>query len=397
MKKGYEVDYPLQGSTLDLPLKDVLEYDSDKREKYIVRLILAFSRNISDNEMALKKRVPFGKEMRDLRRLVRYPADKFLFLDELTFKRNVLGRNSPGGTHAYWSRKTMWQMATKHGNLLESIQNADSKLLRKLDKLLDGKNSSKKIFRNFSKTAIQNVLSYIEVDTGVGTAFPPFHARFFAEEFLPKTGSSIVVDPCAGWGGRLLGTLCVDRKDPVMYIGIDPEKRNQEAYENIYGRIRKYLRSEIPGERYMNIFYDPFEDWIKTNYATRLKSMVDLVITSPPYFSAELYNIENSKQSAIRYDTYDDWRDSFYRVLIQGAFDLLKPGGTFVLNVANVSSSNNLEKDARLIAKDVGFQNGGFYKMAMSIVPGTRKGIRHRVIVDGIEFKHEPVFIFKKH
>lgn len=32
----------------------------------------------------------------------------------------------------------------------------------------------------------------------------------------------------------------------------------------------------------------------------------------------------------------------------------------------------------------------------MSIVPGTRTGIRHRVVVDGSVFKHEPVFVFQK-
>lgn len=124
--------------------------------------------------------------------------------------------------------------------------------------------------------------------------------------------------------------------------------------------------------------------------------MVDLVLTSPPYFSAEVYNTTNAKQSANRYRTYEEWRENFYRVLIQGAYDLLKPGGTFVLNIANVASSNYLERDARVLASEAGFKNAGFYKLAMSIVPGTRTGIRHRVVVDGAEFKHEPCFVFCK-
>jgi len=396
VSKDYELDYPLQGSSLDLPLDEVLSFSPARRQKYILRLFQEFSKSISANEMALKTRVPFQKEMRDLRRLVRYPSDKYLFLDELTYKRNVLGRGSPGGTHTYWSRKMMWQMATTQGNLAEMIRSAEPRLVRKLNKFLDGQNIGKSGFRNRSKTAVQNVLTYLQVETGVGTAFPPFHARFFAEEFLPKTGRGLIVDPCAGWGGRLLGSLCVNRYDPVMYIGIDPEKRNREAYENLYGRVRKYLRNEIAGERHMQIFYRPFEEWIQTAYANRLHGMVDLVLTSPPYFSAEVYNTENAKQSANRYRTYEDWRENFYRVLIQGAYDLLKPGGTFVLNIANVASSNLLEKDARVLAKEVGFSNGGFYKLAMSIVPGTRTGVRHRVVVDGAEFKHEPCFVFRK-
>jgi len=396
LKKDYELDYPLQGSSFDLPLKQVLAFSPERRNEYVLCLLKEFSKSISANEMALKRRVPFQKEMRDLRRLVRYPYDKYLFLDELTYKRNVLGRGSPGGSHTYWSRRNMWRMTTRQGDLARKIQDAESGLVRKIDKYLDGAQGGKKVFWNLKRTTIQNLLTYLELDNGVATAFPPFHARFFAEQFLPKTGRSIVVDPCAGWGGRLLGTLCVNRDGPVMYIGIDPEKRNREAYENLYGRVRKYLRNEIAGERYMKMFYRPFEDWIKTSYAKRLNGMVDLVVTSPPYFSAEVYNTDNKNQSANRYTTYEIWRERFYRVLIQSAFALLKPGGTFVLNIANVTSSNLLEKDARFLAREIGFVNGGFYKLAMSIVPGTRTGVRHRVVVDGIEFKHEPCFVFKK-
>jgi tRNA1(Val) A37 N6-methylase TrmN6 len=396
MRKEYESDYPLQGSHLDLPIDEVLHFSPERRQKYIFSVLKEFSKSISKNEMALKTRVSFQKEMRDLRRLVRYPNDKYLLLDDLTFKRNVLGRGSPGGTHTYWSRKMMWKMATSQGNLPAMIHSAEPQLVRKLDRFLDGENEGKNSFRNKTKTSIQNILTYLQVETGVGTAFPPFHARFFAERYLPALGRAIVVDPCAGWGGRLLGTLCVNRKDPVMYIGIDPEKRNIEAYENLFGRVRKYLRNEIAGERYMKIFYRPFEDWVETKYAKRLNGMVDLVITSPPYFSAENYNTKNSRQSANRYVTYKEWRENFYKVLIQGAFDLLKPGGIFVLNIANVASSSQLEKDARILARSVGFKNEDFFKLAMSIVPGTRAGVRHKVVVDGSMFKHEPCFVFKK-
>jgi hypothetical protein len=389
-------DYPLQNSPLDYPMSEVLAFDAHERIRYIRRLLKRFSVVIERNEMSLKNKVPFQKEMRDLRRLVRYPRDKYLFLDDLTYKRNVLGRGSPGGTHTLWSRKLMWQMATKQGDLPKMIQTCDASLVRKLDRFLDGSNRAKDAFRNKKKTAIQNVLTYLQVETGVGTAFPPFHARFFSETYLPEEGDCLVVDPCAGWGGRLLGTLCAARQGLIKYVGVDPEKRNQEAYENLYGRVRKYLRTEIKGDREMEIFYRPFENWVVSKSAKKLYGTADLVITSPPYFSAEVYNTENAKQSANRYKTYEEWREKFYRVLVRGAYDLLKPNGVFVLNIANVASSNSLERDARALARDVGFKNAGFYKLAMSIVPGTRTGIRHRVVVDGSEFKHEPCFVFRK-
>jgi hypothetical protein len=158
------------------------------------------------------------------------------------------------------------------------------------------------------------------------------------------------------------------------------------------------LKKELPGERSAQIFYQPFEDWLKSKAAKELHGKADLVITSPPYFSAENYNPSNRKQSANRYSNYEKWRSHFYRPLVKGAFDLLKPNGTFVLNIADVAAAPRLERDARTLATEAGFSNGGFYKLAMSINPSQRvsKSARHTVMVDGSLFKYEPVFIFKK-
>lgn len=394
--KSYEPDYPLQGSSLDIPLSEVLGYTSTQRTRYIKRLLTGFAKIIEMNEMALKTRVPFAKEMRDLRKLVKLPADAYLFLDEKNYKRDVLGKGSPGATHTYWSRKFMWRMATRQGDLAKMIKDQSTVLVNKLDRFFDGENKGKEFFRSRHKTAVQNALGYMQVETGVGSAFPPFHAKFLADRFLPQNQNCLIVDPCAGWGGRLLGSLCVNRTHAVHYVGIDPERRNKEAYEGILRRLTIYLKKEIAGPRSADFYYKPFEDWIKSGSAKRLFGKTDFVFTSPPYFSAEVYNTENKKQSANRYSTYEEWREDFYRVLVKGAYDLLKPGGVFVLNIANVASSKYLERDARQLARDVGFTNAGFYKLAMSITPGTRTGVRHSVLVNGKLFKHEPVFCFRK-
>jgi hypothetical protein len=49
-----------------------------------------------------------------------------------------------------------------------------------------------------------------------------------------------------------------------------------------------------------------------------------------------------------------------------------------------------------VLAREVGFKNAGFYKLAMSVAPGVRTALRHRVLVDGAVFKHEPVFCFRR-
>ncbi len=393
---NYDPDYPLQGHKLDITFDEVFSYTIQERENYIVKVLTQLAKLIEKNEMALKARTPFAKEMRDLRSLLRSPADKYLYTDEKTFKRDVLGKGSPGATHAYWSRKFMWRMATRSGDLTKTITTKDPKQIKKLIRIINPEDTGANMFRSQRKTVIQCLLGYMQMETGVGTAFPPFHAKFLAERFLPKTGNCLVIDPCAGWGGRLLGSLCVKRSDSVTYVGIDPEKRNKEAYEGIVRRLNLYMKSELPGKRLAKFYYKPFEDWISSITGKKYYSKADLVITSPPYFSAENYNTENKKQSANKYLNYAEWREHFYKKLVLGAFDLLKPGGIFVLNIANVASAPALEKDARSLAKEIGFINAGFYKMAMSVVPGTRNNLRHSVIVNGSIFKHEPVFCFQK-
>jgi hypothetical protein len=393
-----ELDYPLQGSSLDLPLEEVLRFTPKRRMNFILRLLDALSDSIDKNEMALKARIPLDREMRDLRRLVRAPHDKFLYLDERTYKRNVLGKDSPGGTHTYWSRKFMWRMATKRGDLSKLIGSKSPGLIRKLDKLLDGENPSLGLHRRDNLPAVRTVLTFMQMDWGVGCAFPPFHARFFAETYLPRDTDRdlLVLDPCAGWGGRLLGSLSVQRNQKVTYIGVDPERRNREAYEGILRRVKIYLKSEIQGPRDAFFHYRPFEDWIKSKSASRYEEQVDLVVTSPPYFSAEIYNNQNDKQSANRYPTYDIWRERFYRVLVKGVYDLLRDGGVFVLNIADVASARSLERDARCLAKDAGFKSIDFYKLAMPLLPSVRGKTRHVVTIDGKDFKYEPCFVFKK-
>ena len=389
-------DYPLQGTALDVTTAQILRASAEERTKYIHKLLDALDVYIKADMMAFKNRVTFKKEIADYRALLRMPADSFLLIDDRTKKSNVLGTKSPGATHTYHSRTQMWKMVTKQGALKDLISSHDPALVSRIEKLLDPQDKSKAIFRKSSRMALQTIFTHVQMNYSVGSAFPPFHAKFFADKYLPKKGDCLVVDPCAGWGGRLLGTLCVKRKDKVTYIGIDPEERNKEAYETLQGLYNKYLKKESKFDRQSKIYYQNFEHWIDTQDAVQLFGKTDLVITSPPYFDAELYNADNEIQSANNFKTYADWRENFYRKLVQGAYDLLKPGGTFILNIANVSTAKNLEKDARALAAEVGFKGAGFFKLAMSVTPGTKGRVRHSVVVEGATYKIEPCFVFVK-
>lgn len=68
----------------------------------------------------------------------------------------------------------------------------------------------------------------------------------------------------------------------------------------------------------------------------------------------------------------------------------------FCLNIADVTGAT-LERDTRRIAREVGFVSHDFFKLAMSRSVGTKGGKpRHAVQVDGVVWKHEPVFVFRR-
>jgi hypothetical protein len=424
--------YLLSGSEWDIATEEALAFSPEERREYLVSLLTEIQRLMRRKQgVTLKRRVPFGKEMAALRRLVRTPThpdhNSYLRTDDLHTNRDALATNTPAHSeHTFWAQYAMWRMVTKQGDLRKDVARAvreatkppkrsakkqKKSLMDRLDELLDGTKTGKAQFRTAHERALPMLYSYLQTQYNLRTAFPPFHAKFFADRYLPHDRDSIVVDPCAGWGGRLLGTLCVKRSHRVTYYATDPNERLQDAYAGLTRRATIWLKRDIKAPRAAKVFPRPFEKWIRTKTARRLFGKTDLVMTSPPYFSAEVYDT-SLKQSANRYKNYGVWCEKFYRPLIQGAFDLLRPGGTFVLNVANVQEARGLERDARRIAKECGFRFHEYFRLLMPKTVGTRKDGNtrpttakrstkkkrraHETWVDGKPFKHEPVMVFQK-
>lgn len=411
------LEYQFVGSPLDLTTHRVLAFTPSQRRVYVRDVLVAMSRAMRRDRFTLKKGVTFQEEMRALRRLVREPAGedcRFWITDDYWVTRSALGTKTPAHSeHTCWAGSAMWRMETKTGSLQRDVSAAIRKakpkgktLFVRLCELLDPAKTSKAAFRESKTRVLPLIYSFIESHYGLRAAFPPFHAKFFADRYLPLDRDSIVVDPCAGWGGRLLGTLCVARKKQVSYLGVDPNHRLRVAYRGLTRRATVMLREDIGGPRKATVRCAPFERWLRTAEARRLRGRVDLVMTSPPYAFAENYDPRNKEQSANQFASYDQWREHFYSPLIKGAFRLLRPGGTFVLNVANVAGGRSLERDARSIAKAVGFKWHEYFKLLMPLGVGTRaedavsvrkpKKGKHMTYVNGAAYKHEPVMCFRK-
>lgn len=179
------------------------------------------------------------------------------------------------------------------------------------------------VLLNKKKGAKRDIL-YASVGMGVqGTSyvqeFPPHVARDLALEYgLSK--SSRVLDPCAGWGGRMLGfSAVVD-----SYTCCEPSTRTAAGLRQLYQFIRNF-RSEFSA----TIHEAPFEDVQLQNGA------YDFAMTSPPYYDTEWYAPGEAKNSFNRYPTFAAWVDGFYAPLIHRTMAALKPDKCFVINIGS--------------------------------------------------------------
>jgi hypothetical protein len=123
------------------------------------------------------------------------------------------------------------------------------------------------------------------------TMYRPHVAKSVATHYNAK----VVLDPCSGWGGRLLGVVA----SGARYIGYEP---NIETYNNLLAMV-DFLNISDRVELY-NI---PAENMGNHEY--------DMVLTSPPYFNLEVYG-DGSNQSENYFTTYAEWRDLWLKKVI---------------------------------------------------------------------------------
>lgn len=224
--------------------------------------------------------------------------------------------------------------ATAHGKKspYDSF-NDDPKLKHALD--LELANTNRIADRLFSSLMIVR-------GTQACSNFKPGYAMHLYRRFAPAGG--VVLDPCTGYGGRLVGWLASQLGG--TYIGCDP---NAPTYE---GNL-SLAHALAPDDAIVNLHQLPFEDFAPTLD----ECSCDFAFTSPPYFSKERYS-DDETQSWVRYPTIDAWRDGFLVAMFEGVLRALKPGGAFIVNIADVKiagTTHPLEQMTRDVADAAGF------------------------------------------
>lgn len=241
----------------------------------------------------------------------------------------------------------------------------------------------------------------------LATTFMPEYAKAIYQLFLSKAPTAenkpyVILDPCSGWGDRLLAALCSPYK--ISYIGFDPNKALCTGYTAIAeccgaSRIQSatheaerdhVLRFECgctntdnddnenddesptastTSDKYKTthsvattttttttaILYScPFETHCSQFVETQ---SVDLIMTSPPFFEYEVYN-------PVTNPSYVNWIDEFYRPFFQECARVIKPNRYVVVYLEDTSNGesiqtfieNYVERDYGLVrCKPIGF------------------------------------------
>lgn len=180
-----------------------------------------------------------------------------------------------------------------------------------------------------------------------GTSYPICGARMpldfpveIARDLISKyANKGRVLDPCHGWGGRLVGALLEEVKE---YIGVDPSPYASEGVAKLYDTFKQYQDTKC------KLIAKPYEKVADDE----LGGLFDFALTSPPYFDVEQYDGEET--STKLYNNFRLWVDMFYEPLICNTISRLKDGGVFALQVG--SQSYDLKGEAIRICKKHGYK-----------------------------------------
>lgn len=141
------------------------------------------------------------------------------------------------------------------------------------------------------------------------TVYSPIMTKTIIQALDCKT----VFDPCIGWGGRMLGSVCNSSEEiKYKYIGCEPNVKTYQKLKELESFILELDKNVRKDD--IEIINKPVESVISSpEFENRV---FDCCLTSPPYFDLEIYSDEDS-QSINTFSTYESWLDNFIDPIIK--------------------------------------------------------------------------------
>ena len=168
--------------------------------------------------------------------------------------------------------------------------------------------------------------------------FNPQWAKYLIGLYGPA--GARVLDPCGGWGGRMLGSALAGASE---YCCVEPEVGTCEGLRQLAVVLKSYSPTVFSVHRGVAQDGD-----LLANLGA-----FDLAITCPPYFNHERYS-DDPSQSSEQFSSYRSWVPGFLAKMIVNVFQALKPGAFFILVVGNIVDKP-IAEDASDLAEDAGF------------------------------------------
>ena len=169
------------------------------------------------------------------------------------------------------------------------------------------------------KVPANNVFECFRINTGSIVMFKAVTAKYL---YL-KYGATRVLDPTAGWGGRMLGAWSLG----IDYTGIDTNLEMKPAYDEMIEFLHNFNEIdnplfEVKSTSRLEMIWDSClaVDYSKMDY--------DFVLTSPPYINMELYR--NMKPWENDQAFYQD----FFIPLFNKVRFNIKKGGKVCFNIS---------------------------------------------------------------
>jgi hypothetical protein len=181
--------------------------------------------------------------------------------------------------------------------------------------------------RNRGGSPANNVFEAYRINSGSIVMFKAATAKYLYRKY----GATRVLDPTAGWGGRMLGAWSAG----IDYTGIDTNTNMRPAYDAMIS----FLNNEIDRTGHLLDQYKPqlnliWQSCLDVDFGT---IDYDFVLTSPPYLNMEIY------QNMPLWENDRAFYEGFYIPLYHKLRANIKRGGTICLNVSPKMHEDALE------------------------------------------------------
>jgi hypothetical protein len=127
-----------------------------------------------------------------------------------------------------------------------------------------------------------------------------------SKNIVDRYDARSVLDPCIGWGGRMIGSLAAG----ATYTGCEPDPNTFKGLQGILEDCKQ--RADIRNE--------PAEKVIPTLPSESF----DMVLTSPPYYTLEIYT---AGDQSVKNQSWDEWIAGWLKPLVIDCLRCLKPDG----------------------------------------------------------------------